>query len=289
MSLHWHWSPECCPLHIATNPLDSLETFFPPTNLPIPSPTGPPQLAPSSGLLDDSTDNGSELSFHADIDHSDSDESDPNVLLNNNVDLQDVFSFPQAFTMGQKYKVQLLKIIHATGAPDGVFQSIMSWAQTAATAGYNFQPTPKKYMRQIHHLEHFVGMEACRPSQVSVSMYPHQNVDDKLDVIVFDFPTMLASLFNCPLLNKLENLVINPSDQFGKFESPNGLLGEVNSGQWYDTAYSHLVKDPNKDFLCPIIFTMDKTVISEMDGLKVYLILFTTSIFNRQGCSLLCV
>ena len=248
MSLHWHWSPDCRPLHTDSNPSISSQFLCSPTNSPILVPTAPPNVASSMVVIDDSNGHDCDTSFQADIDQSDSEESAPNFAVNNDMDLQDVFSFPQAFTLGQKYEVQLLKIIHATGAPNGVFQSIMSWAQTAATAGYNFQPTPKKYTRQIHHLEGFVGMKSCRPSQVSVSMYPHQNIDDKLDVVVFDFPTMLASLFNCPLVNKLETLVVNPSDRSGKFNSPNGLLGEVNSGQWYDTAYSHLVKIPTKIF-----------------------------------------
>ena len=107
--------------------------------------------------------------------------------------------------------------------------------------------------------------------------------EDILDVVVFDFPTMLASLFNCPVLNKLENLVVNPTDRFAKYNAAGGKLGEVNSALWYNNAYSHLVTEPDKDFLCPIIFAMDKTVISEMAGLSVFVILFTTTIFNRQA------
>ncbi len=75
-----------------------------------------------------------------------------------------------------------------------------------------------------------MGMQSCRPSHVLVNMYHPDMEDNILDVVVFDFPTMLASLFNCPVLNKLENLVVNPHDRFAKYEAPNGFLGEVNSG-----------------------------------------------------------
>ncbi len=95
---------------------------------------------------------------------------------------------------------------------------------------------------------------------------------------------MLASLFNCPVLNKLENLVVNPHDRFAKYKAPNGRLGKVNSGAWYNMAYLNLVKDPDKDFLCPIIFAMDKTVLSEMSGLSVFVIQFTTTVFNCKVC-----
>ncbi len=89
---------------------------------------------------------------------------------------------------------------------------MMSWAQSALNQGYNFYPIPKQYERQIHHLECFVGMEACYPSQVSVPMYPHLLADNKLVVVVFDFPSMLVSLFNCPILNKVKNLIVNAHD-----------------------------------------------------------------------------
>ena len=200
--------------------------------------------------------------------------------------LLDVVNFLQAYTTSQKFEAQLLKIIHTTGAPNGAFQSIMSWASTAMSEGYDFQPTPLAYDRQILHLEKMVGMQSCRPTRVPVDLFRPDMEEDILDVVVFDFPTMLASLFNCPVLNKLENLVVNPTDRFAKFKAPNNKLGEINSGLWYDTAYSTLVSDPDKDFLCPIVFAMDKTVISEMSGISVFVILFTSSIFNRQVCIL---
>ena len=103
-----------------------------------------------------------------------------------------------------------------------------------------------------------------------------------LDVVVFPFATMLSSLLNCLMLNKIENLVVNPHDRFGRFESPNGLLDKVNSGKWYHDTYEKVIEDPSKEFLAPIIFTMDKTVISESSHLSGYVILFTTSIYNRE-------
>jgi hypothetical protein len=48
--------------------------------------------------------------------------------------------------------------------------------------------------------------------------------EDILYVVVFDFPTMIASLFNCPVLGKLEKPMVNPSDRFAKYEAPNRNL-----------------------------------------------------------------
>jgi hypothetical protein len=52
-----------------------------------------------------------------------------------------------------------------------------------------------------------------------------------LDVVVFPFATMLALLLNRPIHNKLENLVVDPTDRFGHYQSPDGQLDEVNSSQ----------------------------------------------------------
>ena len=57
-------------------------------------------------------------------------------------------------------------------------------------------------------------------------------------------------------------MVVNSNDPFAKYKSPNGNLAEVNSGFWYQQAYSNMIKDPQNEYLMPIIFAMDKTTIS---------------------------
>jgi hypothetical protein len=193
--------------------------------------------------------------------------------------LQDAVSFPVAFTNSAFHEVQLLKLLHDVGAPNYAFQSFMEWGRNCSHDKYNFQPCPQRYESQIRNLTQLVGMQDCRPTTIPVCLEPDNLT---LDVVVFPFATMLSSLLNCPILNKLENLVVNPSNRFGRYQSPDGLLDEVNSGQWYQDTYDQTIHDGDKEFLAPIIFTMDKTVISEASHLSVYVILFTTSIFNRE-------
>lgn len=272
MCVHLYQSPQCRPKNIPSS--TNLPFWLVPDELPYTLPSAP-------------VPNEFDSFFHSDDGFPEADMYD-DVMLDDPPQPQgdecllDVVNFPQAYTTAQNYEAQLLKIIHTTGAPNGAFQSIMSWARSAMSEGYDFQPSPLAYDRQIHHLEKMVGMQSCRPTRVPVNLFRPDMEEDILDVVVFDFPTMLASLFNCPVLNKLENLVVNPTDRFAKYIAPNSKLGEVNSGSWYNTAYSTLVTDPDKDLLCPIIFAMDKTVISEMAGLSVFVILFTSSLFNRE-------
>ena len=196
--------------------------------------------------------------------------------------LQNVVSFPVAFSNAAYHEVELLKLLNQIGAPNHAFESVMSWAKKADDTDYHFQPSPKCYESQIRNLTELVGMNPCRPTISQVSLEPDDLV---LDVVVFPFATMLSSLLNCPMLNKLDNLVVNPQDRYGR--CPGERLGDVNSAQWYQDTYDEMITDPDKDFLCPIIFAMDKTVISEISHLSVNVILFSTTLFTREVSILL--
>jgi hypothetical protein len=243
------------------------------SNLPLLS-TGPHAPIPDVDELVDGPD--------VDDDHGTESQDFPDVLSEEplvDLNLQDVTSFPVAFSHSAFHEVKLLKLLHDIGAPNYAFQSFMEWGRNGVADEYHFQPRPQRYESQIRNLTRLVGMEDCRPSTIPVTLEPD---DITLDVVVFPFATMLSSLLNCPILNKLDNLVVNPIDRFGRYQSPDGLLDEINSGKWYQDTYDQTIFNSDKEFLAPIIFTMDKTVISEASHLSVYVILFTTSIFNRE-------
>ena len=124
-------------------------------------------------------------------------------------------------------------------------------------------------------------MDAFRPETISVCLCG-DNMEMK--VTVFEVPILLASLFNDSKLNKYENLVVNKQDQFSKYEPEDNRFGEVNSGLWYNNAYSNLIENPSQDFLCPLILASDKTTLSDMGDLHVDAIFMSTSIFNIKVC-----
>jgi hypothetical protein len=70
-------------------------------------------------------------------------------------------------------------------------------------------------------------MNICHPTAIPITLKPDNLTLD----VVFLFATMLSSLLNCPKLNKIQNLVVNPLNRFGRYKSPDGLMDEVNSGQ----------------------------------------------------------
>ena len=83
-------------------------------------------------------------------------------------------------------------------------------------------------------------------------------------------------------LNQMENLVVNPTDPFQKYDSPDGFLGEVNTGNHYQIAYAEMITNPDTNFLCPIIMYMDATTVSLQSQITSHPVMFTTTIFCRQ-------
>src|SRR5687768_18356356 len=132
-------------------------------------------------------------------------------------------------------------------------------------------------------MEKFSNLKPIRPFNKDVIM--PNSLDDPTDtslhqVVCCNFTSMLISLLQDKNINGLNNLVVNKNDPFSKYVSENSKLGEVNSGTWYQQAYKTMVKDPNKDFLLPIIFAMDKTTIFSTARMSVYAVMFTTSLFD---------
>ena len=186
---------------------------------------------------------------------------------------------PFTFTNERRVEVSLLKVLNEIGAPLYAFKEIMAWAADAHHTNYNFTPEISTHEGQIAELQKWTNMSGMRPTQVNVTL---AGDGLELPVVRFDFISVLLSLFNDTSLNRLENLVIDPANPYGRYVAPDGLLGEVNSGAFYDMAYENLVKDPKKDFMTCLILQMDKTTVSENAHLHSHPVLFTLSCFDLE-------
>ena len=217
-------------------------------------------------------------------------ECDPfNIKPNNLVDEQLHYaqstedSDPFVYTNEIRVENNLLKLVTDLNVPNYAFEKIMDWARDAYSSGYQFNPRATNYKSQIKQMQNFSNLKYIRP-HIKQAKLPNKRDEPSdttsINVVCCDFTSMLFSLLQDTNINKNENLVVNASDPFSKYVSPNGKLGEVNSGKWYQQAYDSMVKDENKDFLLPIIFAMDKTTISNTAHMSVYAVMFTTTIFD---------
>lgn len=202
------------------------------------------------------------------------------VEMANEIDSIDDKQIPNFYhTSGIIHEVKLLKLLNDIGAPLYGYKAIMEWAQDAYMHKYDFDSSHSSYQQIIKYLEEDLQMKICRPQMIPVTLISDNQI---FHVIVFDIKKMIASLLQDKEINKLQNLVVNSHDYFGKYEPIDNCYGEVNSGIWYQNAYKNSVKDPEKDFLCPIILSSDKTTLSDMGDLHVDAIFLTLSIFNEK-------
>src|SRR5688500_5333698 len=75
--------------------------------------------------------------------------------------------------------------------------------------------------------EKYSNLGSLRPQNRIVKL-PPGNL--QLNVVCFNFTSMLSSLLNDISINKMTNLVVNKNNRFGEYRSSTGNLGEVNSG-----------------------------------------------------------
>jgi hypothetical protein len=211
------------------------------------------------------------LEAMADTSVRSNDETSKNDLIDHKT------SQPFYHTNGLRCEIKLLKLLDEIGTPLYAYKAIMDWAKDAYLSNYDFNPRHSERNDAVKYLENLLHMNACRPKTIPVQL---QGDNMKLEVVVFDVVAMLSSLLNDPELTQEENLVVSTKDRFSKYETEDNRLGEVNSGLWYERAYQNMIKNPDKDFLCPLILASDKTTLSEKGDLHIDAIFMTTSIFN---------
>ncbi len=123
--------------------------------------------------------------------------------------------------------------------------------------------------------------QKSRPQQVPTTL--PGPVDQVVQTTRFNCTNLLYSLVSDrALFGNLDNLDVNLDNPFGKYVPPTGVLSTTNSGQWYNMAYYHKVKDPAKDFIMPIIIACDETHLRKGGKVASWPLLFTTSILNQK-------
>ena len=185
------------------------------------------------------------------------------------------------FTTAQFHETKLLKILSDANASHYLYKEIMEWGRAAEHDNYNFNPTRSSRNAQVKYLEKWLQCQKSRPQQVPTTL--PGPVPQVVQTTCFNFTNQLYSLVSDrALFGNLDNLDVNLDNPFGKYVPPTGLLSTTNSGQWYNMAYRHEVKDPSKDFMMPIIMACDETHLRKGGKAASWPILFTTSILNQK-------
>ena len=204
-------------------------------------------------------------------------ESIINSMQSGNSENESLISEPYHFSNDVYQEVKLLRLLDDIGTPLYAYKKIMEWAKDAYMSNYEFSSKQNSYQQTIKYLQNKLQFKICKPTTIPVTLKQDNLI---IDVVVFDVKQMLMSLFDNTNLNQYQNLVVNSTDRFAKYEPDDNRFGEVNSGTWYNTAYKNCITDPDNDFLCPLVLASDKTTLSELGDLHVDAIFMTTSIFD---------
>jgi hypothetical protein len=185
-----------------------------------------------------------------------------------------------AHTVDDHAEIKLLKILDDVNVPHYLFKDILDWSADAKACGYAFRPNRRSRPAHILNLEKRFSLRNCRPMQTPV-MFPEDNL--RIDVTHFDFFSQLASLLkDKSLTGDLTHLVVPQDNLFAKYKSPNGRLGTFNSGSWYHKARDYVCEPNSNDWMCPIIYGCDETIVGSSQGrASVTPLMFTLSILNE--------
>ena len=140
--------------------------------------------------------------------------------------------------------VNLLHLMEQMECPLNAFEKIINWARTSqARSDFDFcnphlhanTSNRRKFMKKL--VSHTgIAHYQCNPP-ISVPQLGSKNEPNyAVDVVTFDFESMLNSLLTDPSFTNPENLVMNPDNPFGKYKSPGNQLDEIHSGRWYRDA-----------------------------------------------------
>ena len=185
-----------------------------------------------------------------------------------------------AYTVDHYYETQLLKLLNDGRAHHGLYAEILTWAEKAKVAQYSFEPQRKTRRAQVKYLENWQALQHARATQIPVVLPGDPPLT--VHVTAYDFVEQLFSLLNDQtFFGTLANLDVNPDDPFTPYESPGGLLNCVNAGAWYRKAYQNCCTQPG-DFLVPIIFTFDESVLANQKA-QIAPLKFTTSLLNQAS------
>ena len=183
------------------------------------------------------------------------------------------------FTNEQRHMCNLITLLDQLQAPDYAVKKVVQWAAKAYEDGWNFQP---KSMERRNNIDAFYTLidkaEEFLPAVETVTC----NVGDPFECIVFDFVPQVLSLIQNKDIMLPDNLVIDMANVCGRYVSPDGRLGECHSGSVYQAMYDRLVKDPSKDFLCPVIVYGDRSQVDQHSRFSLEPFTFSLSIFTEK-------
>ena len=184
-------------------------------------------------------------------------------------------------TVEQRMNLELIKLLDSMGCPDDGMNRVLKWADRANQLGYDFQPPRTTRKAQIEEFYKVFKLENLRPRTTIVPIRTNSpELPTEIDVVFFDFATMLLSVLTNPEIMNSDKLLINPED-FRKPYEGSEMVGEGLNALWYKTTCL-MMRKSEMDFIVPINIFTDKTHVTSNGRFTLDPVLFVLGLLKDK-------
>jgi hypothetical protein len=189
----------------------------------------------------------------------------------------------------EKGYVRLLTFIEQHCLPLYVYDDLLDFMKCISYTWFDFSAIHPKRQTMLKKLSaRFVCPEhevVLVPMETNSIPDPNQLLDnnESVHVLRFDVRRQIKDVLASEIFHDMNNLVVDPSDPFGMYKSPDGRIGELYSGDWYRRTYKDLITNPSKEMLIGVKLYCDKTGTDSMmmrHGLEP--VMFTLTIIKKE-------
>ena len=188
--------------------------------------------------------------------------------------------------------LELEQILHKSGAPLGLFNSVMSWARKNHD---NIPMRAEIYTRNKLYDASKAKLYGTWTSEKKRDKFVVSSNEPKLiqctlpskravTVPIFSFKENVCSILSDKNIMTKENLIYTElnGNPFHVDIHNNGMYGDVHQSQWWKASDYKLIKDPNTQLMVPIIFYLDALVLDAYGKLSLEPLSFTLGILRRH-------
>ena len=172
-----------------------------------------------------------------------------------------------------KAATQLMALLSKKRVPLNVYDEVFKWHLDNQRA--------TKFITRKHlikKLNERYNMDKAKPVQLTNLRLPFSG--SRINLVIQDAKYQIQLLLTDPRIKDNDYLFFD-DNPFAPPPNDFTEVADINSGRCYRETYKHLIKDPSKQVLLPIIFYMDGAVTGQFDTLPIHSLKMTLGIFNQ--------
>ena len=187
------------------------------------------------------------------------------------------------FSTHEAHAIKLMSILRRTRAPLGLYDEIMEWHLKANRVLREHEKLSNTWQflsrkRLFENLRQRYDINNSLHQQTIV--LPSSSA--RVNIVYSDANIAVKSLLTDPRILPEDYLFWN-DDPFSPPPEEIDHLGDINTGLAYTKTWQKLIKKPNKQILCPIIFYIDGSQTGHFAEMPITPVKITLGIFNRNA------